>query len=166
MASMPVAGAQITRDKAPTDSCASNRGVTMTFEEDAKIQQIAEAYALDAIDFAKNSFSITLDWSDGSVAHIEDILVEMYKQKAKAKPTEEAIWTFSKMLGSYVGEVYRRNHGAAWGLVVMGDEKMPGLQSKSCKLFWPWGKVSNRLTNGPEDNVWHYYQALLPERSS
>ena len=138
----------------------------MEFEEDAKIQQIADAYALDAVDFAKHSFSITLDWSDRSVAKVEDILLEMYNQKKTAKPTEEVLWTFSKMFGSYIGEVFRRNHGATWGLVAMGDEKIPGLQSKSCTLFWPWSRVSKRLTNGPEDNVWHYYQALLPEQSS
>ena len=25
--------------------------------------------------------------------------------------------------------------------------------------FWPWGRVYQRLVEGPENNVWHYYQA-------
>ena len=42
-------------------------------------------------------------------------------------------------------------------------QEFPGLKAdKGDTLFWPWGKVHNRLVNGPEDNnVWHYYQVLL-----
>jgi len=43
----------------------------MTFTPDSKIQQIAEAFSLDACDFLRDHFSITLDWSDASVQHIE-----------------------------------------------------------------------------------------------
>src|SRR5262249_50740703 len=44
------------------------------FTPDPKIQQIAEAYALDARDFAERAFHITLDWSDASVQQVEVIL--------------------------------------------------------------------------------------------
>ncbi len=80
----------------------------------------------------------------------------------KPPPTEEQVSTFAKMLGSYVGEVFRRNHGAEWGMVTLGDDSIPGLRaSGSEQLFWPMGKVQKRLVNGPEDNVWHYYQDLV-----
>ena len=42
------------------------------------------------------------------------------------------------------------------------NETFPGMQADRTKAeFWPWGKVRTRLVNGPEDNVWHYFQVLL-----
>ena len=134
------------------------------FTPDPKIQEIAEAYALDARDFAKKAFHITLDWSDASVEKVEVILDDLYRQKQvmKPPPTEEQVVNFAKMLGSYIGEVFRRNHGAEWGMVTLGGGSIPGLRATGTgNLFWPMGKVQKRLENGPEDNVWHYYQDLV-----
>jgi hypothetical protein len=131
------------------------------FTPDPKIQQVAEAYALDAVDFARDNFRRILDWSNGSVADIEAILSVFHAQLAEAKPSEEDVWVFAKMFGSYIGEVYRRNHGATWGMVNMQGQEFPGMKSThGDKTFWPWGKVHNRLMNGDEDNVWFYYQVL------
>jgi hypothetical protein len=136
-----------------------------TFQADGKIQQIAEAYSLDAIDFVRENFKVKLDWTDASISHIENVLDRFHREIHQAKPSPEQVYQFAKMFGSYVGEVYRRNHGARWGIVEIGGQKMPGLQSNSGGLFWPWGKVNNRLTNGPEDNVLHYYQFLAKEKN-
>lgn len=132
------------------------------FTEDQKIQQIAEAYSLDAIDFARDNFNIQLDWSDNSVEQIEKMLSIFHEQMAKANPSEEQIFGFAKMFGSYVGETFRRNHGAIWGIVQLENDKFPGLKADGAAgLFWPWGRAQNRITNGPEDNVWQYYKVLL-----
>jgi uncharacterized protein DUF3806 len=134
------------------------------FAPDPEIQQIAEAYALDARDYAQRAFHITLDWSDASVEKVEVILDDLYRQKQvmKSPPKEEQVVTFAKMLGGYVGEVFRRNHGAEWGMVKLGGGSIPGLRATGTEhLFWPMGKVQKRLENGPEDNVWHYYQDLV-----
>jgi hypothetical protein len=83
---------------------------------------------------------------------------------ARAKPSEDQILQFSKMFGSYVGEVFRRNHGARWGMVTVGGDTLPGMEAnKSRSRFWPWGRVQDRLVNGAEDNVWHYYQLLAEQ---
>ncbi len=134
------------------------------FTADLEVHQVAEAYALDALDFAERAFHIALDWSDGSVKRVEAILDSLYRQKQTMEPppTDEQVTTFAKMLGSYTGEVFRRNHGAEWGMVDLGGERYPGLRATGTEiLFWPWGKVQKRLVNGLEDNVWHYYQGLL-----
>jgi hypothetical protein len=134
------------------------------FTPDPEIEQIAEAYALDARDFAERAFGITLDWSDASVAKVEVILDKLHRQKQvmKPPPSEEQVFTFAKMLGSYIGEVFRRNHGAEWGMVKFGGEPFPGLRAAGTEhLFWPMGKVLKRLESGSEDNVWHYYQDLV-----
>ena len=132
-----------------------------SFAPNADIQLIAEAYNLDAIDFARDNFSITLDGSDASVAQVEQMLDVLHQARASDRPSDEIVTTVSRMFGSYVGETYRRNHGGTWGMVTLQGQTFPGFEASDCGLFWPWGKVENRLTNGAEDNVWHYYNALL-----
>jgi hypothetical protein len=135
----------------------------MEFSKDARYQAIAEAYALDAVNFAHANMKLRLDWTDHSIQLLESILDVFNRDLTKTKPTDEQVLRFSKMWGSYLGEVYRKNHGAIWGLVTQGGHSFPGLQATSGTLFWPWGRVENRLRNGPEDNVWRYYQHLTSQ---
>lgn len=135
----------------------------MQFSDDARYQAMAEAYALDAIDYARDNMRLALDWSDRSIEVLELILDVFHRELAKAKPTDEQVAEFSRMWGCYLGEVYRKKHGATWGRVTQGDQSFPGMQATSGMLFWPWGRVENRLRNGPEDNVWHYYLNLTAQ---
>jgi hypothetical protein len=132
------------------------------FTPDEKIQKIAEAYALDAIDFVRDNFHLTLDWSDASIKQVETVMDTFARERARSKPPEEKVMAFAKMFGSYIGEVYRKNHGATWGMVDLNGQRLPGLKkNKDGTLFWPWGRAQHRLVNGAEDNVWDYYRALI-----
>jgi hypothetical protein len=131
------------------------------FEADAEIQKIAEAYALDMIDYAKQTHGVDPDWSDDSVQQVERIAALLHDDYEKTQPSPEQIAPFYKMLGSYIGEVFRHNRGAEWGWVTLQGNRFPGMQHKPSSLFWPWGKALNRIVNGPEDNLWHYYRVLL-----
>ncbi len=140
--------------------------MSQAFTEDKGVQQVAEAYAADAIAFAKGVFKIELDWSDESIEIVEEILDVLHQDARKNSPPEDRIMGFAKGLGSYVGEVFRRNHGARWGFVNLGDDSFPGLQAEKTEgLFWPWGKARNRIVNGEEDNVLLYYNSLVREHS-
>jgi hypothetical protein len=66
------------------------------FEPDNKIQQVAEAYAEDAIELAGKQYGLKLDWTDESVKHIEAILASLYGDIPNAKPTDEQIFQFAK----------------------------------------------------------------------
>lgn len=134
-----------------------------SFSPDPKIQRIAEAYSLDAVDFSAKQFGIKLDWSDASIANVEEALAQMSSSYASTspKPTDEQVMAFAKGYGSYVGEVYRRNHGGEWGMVTIGGSRYPGVRTTSGSSFWPWGRVFNRITKGAEDNVSDYYAVLL-----
>jgi hypothetical protein len=68
---------------------------------------------------------------------------------------------FAKVFGSYIGEVYRRNHGGEWGMVDLDGQKFPGIKNKFGTSFWPWGRALNRITQGSENNVTDYYKTLL-----
>ena len=131
------------------------------FQADAKIAKIAEAYALDAVDFAARNFQIILDWSDDNVRLVEGCLKTLHDQLGDARPAEETVWTFAKVFGSYVGEVFRRNHGGEWGMIQLDGESFPGIQYESGVLCWPWSRAYKRITIGGEENIWHYYCILL-----
>ncbi len=137
--------------------------MSRAFREDPRLQQVAEAYSLDAVDFAKSSFGIALDWSDSSVRHIETVLAHLHQDVPKARPSEEQVHGFAKTLGSYVGEVHRRNHGGCWGIVTLNGDSFPGMRAPSGRLFWPWGRAQNRIVDGAQNNMWHYYQVLVDE---
>ena len=128
---------------------------------------MAEAYAEDAVDFARAQYSVKLDWSDESIKRIEEIASDLHDTLPDPPPPDDQIMGFAKMLGSYVGETFRRNHGADWGMVSIEGEEFPGLQAQhDGTTFWPWGRVRNRLVNGGEDNIWHYYQVLIAEHAA
>ncbi len=134
-----------------------------SFVADPNIQKIAEAYALDAVDLAKSQFGIQLDWSDASIENVERVLVKMNASyiAETPRPTQQQVMLFAKGFGSYVGEVYRRNYGAEWGMILINGQKFPGLRTKSGTNFWPWGRVVKIITDGDEDNVFDYYRELL-----
>lgn len=124
--------------------------------EDERMNKIAEAYSLDAQDHAKKYFSITLDFSDNSIKLVENILDHLHKTSMKEKPTDEREWEFAKVYGCYLGEVFRHNHGAGWledGTMKLGDG-----------YVWPIARAHKRITNGEEDNAWHYLQILTKEK--
>ena len=130
------------------------------FEADPEIQGAAEAYSLDMIDFAQQKFGIVLDWSDESLRDVEQIAVALHENYKKSRPTPEQIEPFYCMLGSYIGEIFRRNREAEWGWVTLDGKRFPGMQHRTGNLFWPWGKAQSRIVNGSADNLWHYYQYL------
>jgi hypothetical protein len=132
------------------------------FVADPQIQQIAEAYALDAIDIAKNQFGLKLDRTDESIANVEAILALIHDSyvATNPKPSEEMVMSYAKAFGSYTGEVYRLNHGAEWGMLTLNGRRFPAMKAKSGINFWPWGRALNRIVQGPENNLADYYKML------
>jgi hypothetical protein len=135
------------------------------FQADPQIAEIADAYALDALDIAAKNFSVTLDWTDDSVRLVEQMLGRLHDEMAAARPPDDAIWTFAKAFGSYIGEVLRKSHGGEWGTVPMDGKSFPGMRLVNGALCWPWSRAQKRLVTGPEENVWHYYSALIADSS-
>ncbi len=115
------------------------------------------------IDLAQKEFGFELDWSDDSIKRVETILESMHNVYRTRPVTDDWVRGLARITGSYIGEVYRRNHGATWGRVTLGRETFPGMEMVKPLggMFWPWGKTENRIRNGAEDSVTFYYQALV-----
>jgi hypothetical protein len=131
------------------------------FIADDNIREIAEVYALDAVDDSLRNMGVTLDWSERSVAWVEWILDTLHKDARTQKPPPEKVEAVAKEFGSYIGEVFIRHHGGSWGMISLAGQTLPGIRAaRDGHLFWPWVRTLKRLREGPEENVWHYYLHL------
>jgi len=137
----------------------------MEFKAIADIQRIAIESATAVVAFAQQNFGEHLDYSDASIEIVERMLESAHAAYRNGQLAAEEVQKQAQFIGSYIGETYRRNHGADWGLVTSDGAKAVGLQSKSdskpAGLFWPIARVEKRILNGGEDNVLHYYQFLV-----
>ena len=132
------------------------------------INDMMSAYAEDAVDFARRNFGITLDYTTESVRKVEAIAETLVQARPKnfvsrlfrKSPSEEELQTVCKMLGGYIGEIYRRAKGGEWA--VNEEFQALGVQQGENWIFPP-SKVNKRLTNGAEDNLWSYFSVLLAE---
>lgn len=129
------------------------------------INDMMSAYAEDAVDFARANFGIELDFSTASVEHVESIADRLYQSRPKGflskifrkGPSDEEIQQLCKMLGGYVGEIYRRVKGGDWA--INQEFQAIGVLVGESWVFPP-AKVHKRLMNGPEDNLLSYFRVI------
>ena len=60
----------------------------------------------------------------------------------------------------------RKNFGGDWSIKNLLNQGNIVLLTIGDTELSPVAKVYKRLTNGPEDNVWHYYQWLEKQLKS
>jgi hypothetical protein len=134
------------------------------FIPDPTLHKMAQAFAQAAVEFAAKHFQLTLDYSDASIQHIEIILDRFHQGLASAAPPQEKIDHYSQTFGSYIGETFRRNHAATWGIIPSGSNKVPSMRSdQTGTVFHPFTRVYKRLTEGDTEDVVVYYRYLLNE---
>ena len=132
------------------------------------INDMMSAYSEDAVDFAKQNFDVALDFSDVSIEQVEAIADRLYQtiphgfmaKLFRKGPSEEELEQICKMLGGYIGEVFRRAKGGDWA--INPEFNVLGVQRDKAWIFPP-SKVHKRLSNGAEDNLWSYFRVLCDE---
>ena len=83
-------------------------------------------------------------------------------RKKKLMPTDNELRETSFFFGMYVAEVIRRKHGGIWtnqSALYPGKEVLTFHAGANHVELWPQFKVEQRLKNGPQDNVWSYFQS-------
>jgi hypothetical protein len=132
---------------------------------DVTIADVMRAYAIDAVDYAKRRFDVTLDYSERSLEDIERILAD-YTGSGLLVPDDlsdaerEELWMFCKMMGGYVGEVIIRNIGGEWQMKDMSGGAASiklvstgGVEGAPPEAIW-------RALTEPYKSIVSYYRGL------
>lgn len=122
----------------------------------------AHEMCASAIEYARE-FDKHLDFSETSIADLEEILEWYCSDIADSHPTDNQIWSVSIIFGSYLGETLLRNglrqKGFAWDGDVLSD--VPLLAKDDGSHLTPLDKVYKRLTNGAEDSILSFYRFAM-----
>jgi hypothetical protein len=94
--------------------------------EEVTISDVMRAFANDAVYYANHRLNVVLDFSEASLKDIDRILEDFTKGELVlpdnlSEAHRDALWTFCKMMGGYVGEVIIRNLGGQWQTRDKGD---------------------------------------------
>ena len=79
-----------------------------------ELEQLMYDSAADAVSVAKEEFTIELDYTQESVAKIDEILIKFLDKYRDQVLEDSAVFTLSNVFGAYVGEVFRKNYGGEW----------------------------------------------------
>jgi hypothetical protein len=136
----------------------------------ATVDEMMEAYSLDAVDYAKK-LNKALDFSESSIQQVEDICTLLYNEIPKGffgklikkSPSEETIIHMSKMLGGYIGQVMIKHYGGNWTIEDFLNRGNTLVVNIGEMKTFPVSKVYKRFKNGSEDNVNYYYFVMTKE---
>ena len=134
----------------------------MSFAADNDAARVASRHARAMVQFAQVELNLELDWSDESIAMIEEVASELHADLRRERGNLRDVETLVQMLGSYVGEVYCRNHGGAWGFAATNGRRLMAVKAKEGNtLLWPIERIKQRIRGGGSSNVWAYYQSQI-----
>ncbi|MCK9608313.1 MAG: hypothetical protein M0R33_17855 [Methylomonas sp.] len=126
---------------------------------------IMTAYAANAVNFAQSNFGVSLDFTVESMEQVEALANRLFHTRPKGfvaklfrkQPSDNDVQDVCKMLGSYIGEVYRQNKGGEWQ--INHDLQAIGLLDGETWIF-PLAKVLKRITNGKKDDLKAYFAEI------
>lgn len=134
----------------------------LTFAADATAARAAARYAGDMVRFAQLELAVALDLSDASIAQIEQLAGALQTDLWRERGSYSEIEALVQMLGCYVGEVYRRNHGGEWGYVDVQGRRLMALKARvDGRLLWPVERIRQRL-HSHANNILAYYRRNTP----
>jgi hypothetical protein len=134
------------------------------FEPSTEVQQVADRFAAEMVDLARDRFDRSLDFTISSIKDVDFIAEVLYRSKPRfaslRKGFADEMESYSNMLGFYVAETMRRAWGGEHGIVHLDGNRFYGLRFVDGGMCWPVGKAKKRLENGQEDDLTFYVTAL------
>ncbi|MBQ4522014.1 MAG: hypothetical protein IJA10_03570 [Lachnospiraceae bacterium] len=112
-------------------------------------------YALDFLGFAENAANTKIDFQEESLGVFEAILDAIYRMYADEAPSGEDFDDMVKKATGYFGVLILKNIGGNW---IQSNIGM-GMNIKGSNAFL-YNRIARRLTNGREDEVISFYEAL------
>lgn len=115
-----------------------------------------KAHALEAQKFSRKHLVLELDFSEASVAEMEN-QADSVPFALKGGKSPENIALLTRLWGAYVGEALRRATGAQWTEETAGEVRRIGLQGASAVVH-PHEHVHKRLLGSKEDNLVQFFR--------
>ena len=122
--------------------------------------------AAAAVLTAQTKWGLSLDFSEASLAGLENILAELHDACAAPsapdvpRPTNDQIAQVASTWGVYLGEVVRRHHGGKWVDTPIEDQGPVLRLDLGSMALIPSSRILRRIRNGPGENVHLFYKAL------
>jgi hypothetical protein len=113
--------------------------------------------AEDAVNYIESTGSPRPDYSIQSLAIVDQLVQSLSEQHLD----EKEMFTYSYMLGAYIGEVYKKEAGGDWLFIEETAEEPPQtfFQNGERSIAFP-GKVYHALF-GQEESIADYINQLL-----
>ncbi len=131
------------------------------------LQETIEAYAADAVEAARADFQTDLDYSIESLQRLDEILGILYQvthherhSGAEPERLEQMTEMFTKMWGSYLGEVLRRKWGGQWSIPSDGPYEGMAALTIGRLVTSPMARTYKRIMSGEAESVLGYADAL------
>lgn len=154
----------VSRCLTSSDSVKATLGATdidvmsIRFEAHPGVGEVFRLYSLDCVDLAREAFGETIEVTIDSLRQIETMAGTFHDQLPEADSSEQ-VERIAKILGGHIAHVIVQLHGWIPGKVFFDETQMFAIEEPTGNgLIWPPQKALKRLINGPEDNLWHYYQ--------
>lgn len=138
---------------------AAARESRIVFTADRHAQATAAREAGEFVRFAEAALGTRLDFSEDSVRAVEDLAGALHADLRRQRADATEIAPLVTMIGSYLGEVLRRNHGGEWGWLAINGRQVPGFRAaRSGALFAPVETAKRRVHHGATGTLWRAYQ--------
>lgn len=119
-------------------------------------QVLMKNLANDAVNFAESEFGTKLNFSDDSIAHIDEIIAELRNNFQSDIAQEKVIYTLSNIFGAYCGECFIKKHGGTWLIEDDGEKNLIYLQKDDATFPFP-GVVYLNLVDNANLSISDYY---------
>ncbi|MER2494422.1 hypothetical protein [Catenovulum sediminis] len=128
----------------------------------AEITLLMEESATDAVNYIRDEYAVTLDYSIESIAQIDKIILwSIAKLKDEKERKQDFIFVICNMLGAYMGETFRKHIGGEW-LYDDSDPNAPTVMlSFSSHTFAFPGICYQKLVNDVNTNVKKYFDIAI-----
>ncbi|MCC3316788.1 hypothetical protein [Nocardia africana] len=112
-----------------------------------------------AVALSKARDGQVLDYSEASLAIVEDLLAEISSYAADMTDTE--VQTLVECFGCYVLEVGRRAHGGRYQWFDQREEPILVVEGPDFRIAMiTWGRVRGRIEGDPGDNIPFFYDGF------
>lgn len=127
-------------------------------DQQSDAQSRAQQRAAELVTFAATNFKLKLDYSEESIARVEQTLAGIHKHFGNnVDKNKAAVVNLANGFGSYIGEVVRRKHGGEWRANL---PNLPAGVDGLCvngSVLSPLQAVFLRITKGSQFSIENFY---------